>query len=448
MQAKAEVWPWIIAIRQKEFVVCSAFRVIRDWVISKTTRPYYGKPLITLNKMQPDFAIYADEQDITKEMLDRNVHFELHDHAGLKNDRLNITIDDRALADGQYVKFPPRGTKFTAFFGYLAATNQDVPISGAGLKKMGIYVMDEIKFGIRETGRSMTLCGHSIFMEGTFLMPRTRSYHNRTVDQIVKEVTERNGLRYVIDPAIKDYAIDHVVQNTESDASFLYRFTSSFGGTYKLINGVVYIAYQGNMVLLAAAAGVPGVTDNQAVLNQRTSGLQTTLFERADVWNFEYHEQGRGSYKGVRAKFYDLDKAERAYTEFEPTPDDGSDPDGAGGGTTAEEDRIMTLVRTYPNEDEARRAAKARVDQLAKTIKSLSFSCIGDATLRAEGGVEFDFTRPGVPTIWRIMSVVHSLTEQGYECHLDCELPIKPGSVQEQALINAEADSLDNNQNP
>lgn len=334
--------------------------------------------------MQPQFRLYADDQDITAAIHDRLIDLTVTDEAGTQSDALKLTLDDRVHIGGAVMALPKTGTTLRVSLGY--AETQRV--------SMGQFKVDEVE--ISSPPATLAVSAKAADMTGPFRSPKTRSWDNTTLGKLAETIASENSYAAKVDPALGNIAIPHLDQTEESDMALLTRLAKQYDALAKPANGLLVLAKQG------AAKSVSGLSLPIITLNV------TDLVD----WRYHYSARKRGGGAaddsdtspptgGTKAYWWDTDKGERREVTT------GSEP--------YEEIRYV-----HNTEQEARAAAATRKNAGERGQGELSFSLPGDPRLMAEGRLSLR-VRAGLPSSWRIKRVEHRLSAQGYTTQVDCE---------------------------
>lgn len=319
--------------------------------------------------MRVAYQIIADGANITALIADRLLSAEITDEAGVKSDRLTLTIDDR----DQRLEFPKPGAKIEVSLGYV----------GRALVKMGAYVVDEVD--VIGPAREMTIRATAADMTGDIKAPKERSWPGITLGNLVRTIASDNGLQAAISSELASRDLGHVDQ-TESDMQLLQRICAEQGATCKVADGRLVVAER------AAGKTASGGDMPRALIDA----------SQCESWSATIAE--RGKYKSVKAFWQDTRRARRrSVTAGEGTPE-------------------MALKNTYPSEAEARRAAESKLKALANgTGKVRIAGLIGDPTMSAEMLATLTGFRAGIDgDDWIIDRVTHSFGD-GYTCSVEIE---------------------------
>ena len=321
--------------------------------------------------MKPAFSIIVNgKDDITTLIADRLVSLEISDHAGVKSDRMTLTIDDR----DQLIEFPETGVKIEVSLGYV----------GGALTKMGKYVVDEVD--VVGPLRHMTIRANAADMTGGIKSPKERSWPGITFGNLVRTIATDNGLTPAIASDLSARELGHIDQ-TESDMQLLQRICTEQGATCKVADG--------RLVVAARAAG------------KTTAGgdMPKAAISSGDCDSWSAVISKRNAYKAVKAYWQNVRLANRT---------------GVIAGSGAP---MLTLKHSYANAADAKQAADSKLKALKRGAGKLRITgLIGDPAMSAEMQATLTGFRQGIDGgDWVINEVTHSLSDDGYTCSLELE---------------------------
>ena len=339
--------------------------------------------------MQPVFRIYADRVEITAAIRDRLIELVVTDEACIQSDELKLTLDDRRREDGAIAELPKIGTVLTVSLGYAETTRV----------AMGRFIVDEVE--MRSPPTTLTVSAKAADMVGPFRSPKTRSWDEATLGQLVEAIAAEHRYQAKIDPELGAIAIPHLDQTEESDMALLTRLASKHDAVAKPVAGLLVLARQGAIKTITGQV-MPTISLNPSDLAE---------------WRYRHVARkpgGSGATKdastqtppttatgGAKAYWWDFEKGERREVTSGKPP--------------FEEIRYV-----HATEAEAKAAAATKKNRGERGQGELSFSLPGDPRLAAEGRLSISL-RPGIPTDWRIKRVEHRLGTQGYTTQVECE---------------------------
>ncbi|MGR3199469.1 MAG: phage late control D family protein [Paracoccus sp. (in: a-proteobacteria)] len=255
--------------------------------------------------MTPDFRIVANGTDVTDTFRDRLEELEIVDEDGVKADRARIVVDDR----DDVVALPGMDTALEISLGYRQT----------GLSMMGRYVVDGR--GGEGPGRRLTIRATAADMKSGIRAPRTRSWENSTLSDIVRTIGGEAGLRAVVSEAIASTRWSFLAQSAESNLHFLSRIAATLNATAKPAGGALIVARRGE--------------DRTASGDAMPDGILTLI----DLVEWTWQEDGRERAGRIEALWSDVDAGRRETVSI-----------GSG-------DPAVTMRHVFGSEDEARRAA-------------------------------------------------------------------------------------------
>lgn len=340
--------------------------------------------------MKPFVSILAaNGTDIAAGLGDRLLSVEVHDEAEDKSDRVSITIDDRAdFGSGAVVALPVVGMTVEVVMGYR---------DGASASR-GFFFLDDL----RASGApdELAVTGRAAAMAKSYRTPRTQSYHQKTLGEIMQEVAARNGYKAAIDAGLSGIVVRHADQHNESDMAFATRLAGMHDAVAKPVAGRLAVAKRGTGKSITGAV-LPVVT-------VRKSDCESWDFhysareEAGEAEGIEGAKSG-ASGGGVRATWRDVRTGEAKVV-------------------TAGEAPYHDLRYTFHNEAEAVAAVTEKKNSAARGKASFSCTIGGRVDVQAEAKLVLVGFRPYIPTAWRIKSCSHRVEGGGYITTIEAEL--------------------------
>lgn len=328
--------------------------------------------LLPTGVLTPDYKIMLKEQDITQSFAKRLISLNLIDNSGFEADSVTITIDD---ADGK-VELPKTGVKLDVFIGFKERLLID----------KGTFVVDSITHSgapdVIEIGAK------SADFREKFIEQRNHAYHNKTIEEIVKEIAVRYEYKTAISESLKAIKITDLQQSNESDANLLTRLAIEYDA--------VATIKKGTLLFLEAGSG-------------KTAGgqeLPEIVITRRDGDKHSYQVNDRNAYTGVIAKYNDAKGGRRKQVTF------------------GKEDKTKMLRTTFRNEDEAMRAAEKEMQRLERGKESFNFFlAIGQPETLACSPVKvMGFKKDIDEKEWIATRVIHSLGDNGLTTQVEAEV--------------------------
>ena len=321
---------------------------------------------------QPDYRLSVNGQDITPKLGGRLIELRLSESRGEEADQLSLTLDD---ADGR-MAIPPKGATI------------DVQLGWAGqLVDKGSFVVDETEHS--GAPDRISIRARSAQMSKSLRERTSRSYHDTTVGDVVRQIAAANGLPIKIAPELAAKPVQHIDQTTESDLHFLTRLARQHDAVATVKKGtLVFLRTNSRTTASGQELGAVHIT--------RSSGDQ-----------HRWHTADRTSYTAVRAYWHDGKSARRKGVVA------GNGSDGS----------TKTLKDTYATQADALDAAKAELQRVDRGAATLSLTlALGRPQLMPQSPVTVAGFKPEIDGEgWLVKSVEHSIGDGGYTTKLECE---------------------------
>jgi phage protein D len=170
------------------------------------TEPVTASPT-TGRLLAPTYRLSVDGRDITPTVNARLVSLRLEETRGEDADRLDLTLSDH---DGK-LAIPRQGATIAVAIGW----------EGQPLVDKGTFKVDEVEHS--GAPDQVTIRARSADLANTLRQRRDQSWHQLTLEQILRTIATRNGLTPRIHAALASVALAHIDQTNESDLNFLTR---------------------------------------------------------------------------------------------------------------------------------------------------------------------------------------------------------------------------------
>lgn len=321
--------------------------------------------------MTPEFRILADSQDITERLKDRLLSLRVTDEAGIKSDTVEIKLDDR----NALIAWPEHGAELDVSLGY----------KETGLTRIGLYVVDEVEHG--GPPNALTIRAKASDMRQSLKAPRTRVWDNVLLADVVTTIASEHNLTPKISASLAAVNYTHLDQTEESDLHLLTRLARENSAVTKPVAGNLIFASRG---------------EAKSISGQELPTIQVVVHQ---IQRHQMTQADRGKYAAVLTHWHDTMKAERM-------------PVKVGQG-----DPVYTLRHTYPDSDQATRAAQAKLEALQRGTGTLSLTLMGNSDLMAEAKLELRGIRDRVDGEWLIQRVEHQFDNQGFVTRIEAETP-------------------------
>jgi len=339
--------------------------------------------------MRPFVTILANGVDIGAGLGDRLLSVECFDEAEDKSDRVALQIDDRpGMADGATIDFPVIGTTVEVIMGYR---------DGQAASR-GTYLIDDLT--VSSPPRELMVTGRSAAMAKSYRTPRTQSYHQKTLGEIMEEVASRNGYEAAIDPELSGIVIRHADQHNESDMAFATRLAGGYDAVAKPVAGKLAVAKRGTGKNIAGEV-LPTIVLRETDC-ESWDFKYSAREEAGEAGGIEGAESGNTG-GGVRATWTDIRTGETKVV-------------------TAGEAPFHDLRYTFHNEAEAVAAVSEKKNSAARGKASFTCTIGGRVDVQAEAKLILLNFRPYIPLEWLIKSCSHRYEGSGYITNISAEL--------------------------
>jgi len=322
--------------------------------------------------MKPAFSVSVGGVSVTGNLVDRLLQLEVTDQEGSQSDTCRLMIDDR---DG-VLGIPQRGSVMAIAMGYRES----------GVRAMGLFTVDSVT--IRGWPRQMEISGKSMDFLKLMKEQRTKHYEKKTVGQICGEIASRHGLQNNCTGTVAQLQMDRG-QTEVSDAHFLQQIADEHDSVFAVKDGALTLKKKGENITGFAIIMHPG-----------------------NVMSYQLSFQDRNAHKGGDADWWDRKAARRQRSKKY-----GS---SRGGRTSSPATSRSSKLHTN-GKQEADDAAQSRVNALSRAELKLNMTIVGDPSFRAEMILIVAGVRAGVDGSYRIKSVVHALSNDGYKTNIEAE---------------------------
>lgn len=318
--------------------------------------------------MTPDAFVYLDGKEVWNKWGPVVSSVSVTDESGNNADSCEFVFDNRSEFAA-----PPIGAEIRVWMGY----------KESDLAYRGRYRITE--WQLSGPRRVLSITAAAADLTSKIRAPRTRSWHDKTIKEIVEAIAGDHKLEALIDKTVGARKIEHIDQQTESDVSFLTRLASRNGAMFKLADGKLLFAAKGSRL---APDGLP-------------KEVVRLVPQQVSRWDARCSK--RGDYKSVSAEYMDHKAGKRKSAI-------------AGSGEPRFRDR-----RLYGSQAEAQAAADAKLGDLTRGQMTVDLDMPGDPRLFAEALVQLDGFHGDVDGEYLAKSVTHSLSGRGYVTTLSLE---------------------------
>ncbi|OQX16164.1 MAG: hypothetical protein BWK73_04690 [Thiothrix lacustris] len=275
--------------------------------------------------MQPIFKAIVGGVDVTSTLAENAASFTHTDQRGFESDSLEFTMAD----PGADYALPARGRTLLWSCGYV----------GKPLVYRGAFEVDEVgQSGGASTHDTITVRCKSADMRKSLKVHKTRSFHRKTLGEILTQVASDHELKPRISTQFASIAVDHLDQTNESDINLITRVAKEYNAVAKVADGYLIFVERG---AATDASGVP---------------LPPVVISRGLTYQHDYLVADRDQYTGVIAKYRPSEKAKTQQV------------------VVGSEDNPRTLKMIYKSEAAARTAAEAAMNGMTNGTETITLS--------------------------------------------------------------------------
>jgi phage protein D len=358
--------------RREDLVVKPACRIVMDGIdITANLIPApFGMPLL-------GGGVAVNAMGFGKGAL---LSITIQDNEGKKSDSCQLELDAR-----EYIPSPGKGSKLQVWLGY----------AETGVNYMGTFLIES--WTKKGRPKTMTVSAKAAGLTTDIKAPKSRSYHETTVGEIVNKIAGKHGLSAVVDGSVASQKIGHIDQSNESDINFLTRLAGRVGANFKLADEkIIYNK--------AGSGQLPG-----------GGNAPTFILTEEGMTDWDCTGSTRGEYSAVEAAYHNVKKGEREWVKNSGAGGGGG---GGGGGKKGPTHRVRKLFKT---KEEAESQANATKSSLARGGKVLGGSMPGRTEVFAGAGAAAQGFDPDVDDAYTIKSATHTLNSNGLSTRISCE---------------------------
>ena len=319
----------------------------------------------------PTFSLVVDGRDISKKVEARLVSLTLTESRGDEADQLDLVIDD---SDGR-MGIPAKGAKLALMLGW----------EGSPMQDKGEFEVDEVE----HTGAPDTISirARSAEMRRELRTRAERSYHGKTLGDIVGDIAQRNKLLPRVDETLASTRVEHIDQTHESDLHFLTRLAKK--------HDAVATVKKGRLIFKPIGSTKAANGDD----------LERITITRADGDQHRYHSADRNAYSGVRAQWHDPNTAQKRSV------------------LVGTEDNEKRLKDTYGSEADALAAARAERGRIERGKATMELTmAIGRPDLMPQTPVDLRGYKEVIDdTPWLAVKLTNALGDSGLTTRMELE---------------------------
>jgi len=320
---------------------------------------------------RPLWRVTVAGQDVTGKMLPRLMRLKLTECRTDEADQLDIELSDH---DGR-LAIPARGAEIRLSLGW----------ASSGMVDKGSFVVDEVSF--EGPPDVITLRARSADMASALRTRTERSFHKKTIAEIVQTVAAAHKLTAVVGQSFAKVKLQHIDQTNESDLSFLNRIGKRYDAVATIKDG--------KLLFLPTERG------------QTASGkeMPTTALSRRDGDRIRFHIADRNSYTGVRAIWQDKRKSVQRRVVA-----------GAIG-------NAKTLRTIFASEADALENARAEWQRIQRGVANLQMTlAYGRPELSPQTKIVLPTEKKPINELtWLLVKLEHSLDANGLTTEFEAE---------------------------
>lgn len=358
------------------------------------------------NVFQPRavFSLTINGVDKTDTVASRLIDLSHTDNRGLEADTLEITLDDH----DDVLELPDNGAKIRFSLGW----------AHSGLVDKGEFTVGKVSHS--GTPDVLHISASSVDLRNKIRELKEKSFHEKTVGEIITSIAEQNKLTPVISQFLDAQKIAHIDQSNESDTNFISRLAEQFDAIATVKANRLLFILRGEAV---TATGEP--LPEQIITRQ--SG---------DQHNFSMDDSE--NYNGVKACWHNRDTGKKG----EIIVDKNSVFEYVNRITktgkvskkktitikqpiAASSDKLKVLRHTYASETNAIRGAQAAWNKTKRGVArfSLTLAC-GNPELFPEVPVQVQGFKQKINEIaWLVTKVNNRLdADGGYTSSVEFEM--------------------------
>ena len=332
----------------------------------------------------PFISVSWNGRDLIPVWGEAFISCQVTDERGEESDKLTIELDD---LDGE-TDFPEPGEIVTVAGGY--RDEADVV--------QGEFEIDTID--LEGWPQKITLNGSSVSAKKSSKERRTEAHRKAdtpTVGKLAEKIAGRNGWQARVAQDLASVALSYEGQSAESDLAFLNRIVGRYGG--------LAAVKQGKLVVTSKASG-------KSASGAAIGGL--VVAPGVNLKSYRGSIKKKPEHGKAEASVFDRNKVKRVDVN-------------AGSGEIT-----YRFREPFKSEDEARRAAEAKLSDLTRGTASATFTLEGEPSAAAEEPIQVQGVRSRIDGIWNPVKVEQKWSDSGFETVLECEVPGAAGKSGEE----------------
>lgn len=318
----------------------------------------YRIPVLLINN--------AKGANILPKLAGRWVSVKTTENDGKDSDTAEITC----IGPASRMPLPKKGDEYEIYMGW----------ADEGPVLQGKYKVQKVGLrGSPDEGETIVISLRSADFVDKLKAHGRESYQKGTFGDLMKKVASKAGLEAVIDPDLAREELDHEIRYDQSLIDFASQVGERFGAVVKPAGGKLIASKRGD----GKSAGGKDLTP--------------IILKKNRSFGYDIETDTRSQAGSIAASYLDPKTGKRKLVK-EKTGRDGP---------------IFTLPHPYPNEKEAKKAAKTQAYEVGNQTGSGHFESAGLPQARAGAPVIASGFGEGVDGTWKAKSLEKTITSKG-----------------------------------
>lgn len=253
--------------------------------------------------------------------------------------------------------------------------------------------MADVDYSFGKQGRVLSLSASSVDQGSKVKEPKLRHKDNATLPEVAREWGGKVGLDVRVAGSIAEVRRDYWFAQNESFMSWAQRIANEVGASFKILGNTAYL-----------------VGLNEGI---STSGKTLTPISAAYGVNLISGKISpiisRPRYRNVKISYFDIAKGQRVEEDVETGIDDV--------------DAALRTVITSADSSQAKQRAKGHAKHSDREKGAGSVTILGNVLAEPEAICTVSGIRVGIDGSYRIQSVTHNLSKDGFTSEIDLRQP-------------------------
>lgn len=319
-----------------------------------------------MDRSKPFIEVSVDSRVVSGAFYQRLNSATIHDAPGQEADTCELVFDDA----NNEIEIPAKGARITVRFGF----------RDAGSWKMGAFDFDKATIDGSDRGELLTLSCRSADMRSDVKEQLSEHFDDVTVGDLVKQLASRHKHQAKVSAALSSIKLDYIARTEQSTIDFLTRLADRMNALF-------------------------AIKDNQFLFLERGS-LPPISIDKSECESWNFSVEPRPKYGKVSVGWFDRAINQTVFEEH----------------STGLDGPVKRLRKTYGSFGEAKKAAEAEGDRLARATGSGSLTLAGRPEIMADTPIVATGFRKEVSGKWQVASVDHAYNET-YITTINLEAP-------------------------